>query len=98
MSVWFVTCQREEFNVGLIAWIIIGAVAGWLASIAVGRNRSMGFFANLVVGVLGGLLGGFIMNLLGNVGLMGFSIRSLLVAFGGAVVLLLITNWFSRRR
>jgi len=84
--------------VGILAWIIIGAVAGWLASIAVGRNRSMGFFANLIVGVLGGIIGGFVMNLFGDVGLTGFSIRSLLVAFGGAVLLLLITNWFSGRR
>ena len=83
---------------GLLAWIIVGAVAGWLASIAVGRNRSMGFFANLIVGVLGGLIGGFVMNLLTGVGLTGFSPRSLLVAFGGAVVLLLVTNWFSGRR
>ena len=83
---------------GIIAWIIIGAIAGWLASIAVGRNRKMGFFANLIVGVLGGLLGGFIMNVLTGVGLTGFSLRSLLVAFGGAVVLLLVTNWFSGRR
>jgi uncharacterized membrane protein YeaQ/YmgE (transglycosylase-associated protein family) len=84
--------------VGVLAWIIIGAVAGWLASIAVGRNRKMGFFANLIVGVLGGIIGGIVMNLFGDVGLTGFSLRSLLVAFGGAVVLLLITGWFGGRR
>jgi uncharacterized membrane protein YeaQ/YmgE (transglycosylase-associated protein family) len=73
-------------------------VAGWLASIVVGRNRAMGFFANLVVGVLGGLIGGFVMNLLTGVRLTGINLPSLLIAFGGAVVLLLITNWFSGRR
>jgi uncharacterized membrane protein YeaQ/YmgE (transglycosylase-associated protein family) len=84
--------------VGILSWIIIGAVAGWLASIAVGRNRKMGFFANLIVGVLGGLIGGFVVSFLTGMGLTGFSIRSLLVAFGGAVVLLLVTGWFGGRR
>ena len=83
---------------GIISWILLGALAGWLASIAVGRNRRMGCAANIVAGVVGALLGGFIMSLLGGSGVTGFNLYSLFVAFVGAVILLAITGWWSRHR
>jgi uncharacterized membrane protein YeaQ/YmgE (transglycosylase-associated protein family) len=82
---------------GIISWILLGALAGWLASIAVGRNRRMGCVANIVAGVVGALLGGFIISLLGGSGVTGFNVYSLVVAFIGAVILLSITGWWSRR-
>jgi uncharacterized membrane protein YeaQ/YmgE (transglycosylase-associated protein family) len=83
---------------GIISWIILGAVAGWLASIVTGNNAQMGCIANIVAGVVGALVGGFIFGLFGGAGVTGFNIYSLLVAFLGAVVVLFIWNAISGRR
>ncbi|MCI0550909.1 MAG: GlsB/YeaQ/YmgE family stress response membrane protein [Anaerolineae bacterium] len=81
-----------------IAWIIFGAIAGWLASIIMGTNRQMGALANIVVGILGAFIGGFLMtNVFGVQGVTGFNITSLLVAIGGAVVLLFLVGMVRRR-
>ncbi len=77
---------------GIIGWIIIGALAGWLASMVTGNDGKMGAFANIGVGVIGGLIGGFVMNLLGGTGITGFNLWSLLVAFIGSLILLWIVN------
>ncbi|CUX15108.1 GlsB/YeaQ/YmgE family stress response membrane protein [Clostridium sp. C105KSO13] len=77
---------------GILSWIIIGALAGWIASMMTGNNRKMGAFANIAVGIIGGLLGGFIMGIFGGVGVTGFNIWSLLVSILGAVILLAIIN------
>lgn len=78
---------------GIIAWIIMGALAGWLASKVTGNDARMGAGANIVVGIIGAFLGGFIAgNLLGIADITGFNISSFLVALGGAIVLLLIVN------
>jgi uncharacterized membrane protein YeaQ/YmgE (transglycosylase-associated protein family) len=83
---------------GIIAWIILGAVAGWIASVIVGRNMEMGCWANIAAGVLGALLGGFLMNLLGrDRPPWGLNLPSLIIAVLGAVIVLLITSWWSRR-
>jgi len=73
-----------------IVWIIFGALAGWIASIIMGRNARMGCFANIFVGIVGAVIGGFIMNYFGAQGVTGFNIPSLVVAFIGAVVLLFL--------
>ncbi len=75
---------------GIIGWIILGGIAGWLASIITKRNGEQGFFGNILVGIIGGLLGGGLMSLLGGSGVTGFNLYSLLVAVGGAVIALLI--------
>lgn len=77
---------------GIIGWIIIGALAGWLASMVTGNNKKMGAFANIGVGIIGGFIGGFIMNLLGGTGITGFNLRSLFVAFIGSLIFLWIFN------
>ncbi len=82
---------------GLIAWIILGGLAGWIASMITRRNQQMGCIANIVAGVVGALIGGFVVNIIGGRGITGFNVQSLLVAILGAVVLLLITGWWSRR-
>lgn len=71
-----------------IAWIIFGAFAGWIASILTGKNRRMGAIANIVVGILGAFIGAGIMNTLGMSVPVGFSVTGLLVAVGGAVVMI----------
>jgi uncharacterized membrane protein YeaQ/YmgE (transglycosylase-associated protein family) len=82
---------------GIFSWIIIGGIAGWLASIFTGNNRRMGIGGNIIVGILGSFLGGFVFNTLGGIGVTGFNLWSLLVSFVGAVILLLIMNAVSKK-
>ncbi len=80
----------------IIAWIIFGALAGWIASIIMKKNKQMGAIANIVVGIIGAFLGGAIMNFLGYEGITGFDLWSFLVAVIGAVVLLFIVGLIRR--
>ena len=82
-------------GLGIIGWIVIGIVAGWLAEKVMGRNH--GLVTNLIVGIVGALIGGFIAeNLLGQpVG--GFNLITLLVAFLGACLLLFLLGLVKRR-
>lgn len=82
---------------GLIGWLVIGVVAGWLASIMTGNNEKMGAGKNIIVGIAGALIGGFIMNLLGGVGVTGFNLWSLIVAVIGSVILLLVINLITKK-
>jgi uncharacterized membrane protein YeaQ/YmgE (transglycosylase-associated protein family) len=82
--------------VNLIAWIILGAVAGWIASIIMKRDAQMGALANIVVGILGAVIGGFLFNLFGLPGDTGFNLWTLLVAIVGSVVLLFLIGTFRR--
>jgi uncharacterized membrane protein YeaQ/YmgE (transglycosylase-associated protein family) len=82
----------------IIGWIILGALAGWIASMITGHNERMGCIANIVVGIVGGVVGGWIMSIFGGEGVTGFNIPSLLVAIVGAVVFLLIYNAITSRR
>ena len=72
----------------ILSWIIFGALAGWIASMIAGNNAEQGALGNIIVGILGAFVGGFIVNLLGGEGVSGFTVYSLVVAVGGAVVLL----------
>jgi uncharacterized membrane protein YeaQ/YmgE (transglycosylase-associated protein family) len=82
--------------VNIIFWIILGALAGWIASMIMGRDATMGAGANIVVGIIGAIIGGLIMNSLGGPGVTGFNLYSILVAIGGAIVLLFIVGLFRR--
>jgi uncharacterized membrane protein YeaQ/YmgE (transglycosylase-associated protein family) len=79
---------------GLIGWVVLGGIAGWLASMIMKKNSQMGCLANVVVGIVGGVIGGW---LLGN-DLSGFNLGSLLTAVLGAVILLFLLNLFTGRR
>ncbi len=83
---------------GIIGWLVIGALAGWIASMITGNNKQMGAGKNILVGIIGGFIGGLVMNLLGGYGITGFNLWSLLVAVLGSVILLWIVNAFSRRK
>ena len=74
---------------GIIAYLVVGLIAGWLAGMVMG-GRGYGVLGNIVVGVIGALLGGFIGSALFGWDVTGFNIGSILLAFLGAVVLLLI--------
>lgn len=82
---------------GIISWLIIGGLAGWLASIFTGNDKKMGLGRNLLVGIIGGFIGGFLFNIIGGHGVTGFNLWSLLVSFVGSVVLLWIINAFSKK-
>lgn len=80
----------------LILYIIFGALVGWIASIIMGRNAEQGAIGNIVVGILGAFLGGFIMRAIGGAGVTGFDIRSFFVALMGAIILLFLYNMVRR--
>lgn len=81
---------------GILSWIAIGLLAGALARFLLPGRQRLGCFATTAVGVLGGLLGGFLATLLGFGGISGFDLRSLAIATGGALLLLLVFGLGSR--
>ncbi|MFZ4815388.1 MAG: GlsB/YeaQ/YmgE family stress response membrane protein [Phototrophicaceae bacterium] len=80
-----------------LAWLIVGAVSGWLASMVMRTNRQQGLLMDIVVGILGAFVGGFLFNQFGSVGVTGFNVWSVFVAFVGAVVLLGLIRLFTGR-
>ena len=82
---------------GLIAWIILGALAGWIASMIMNTDAQQGAIANIIVGIIGAVVGGFVMQMFGASGVSGFSLYSLLVAIGGAVLMLAVYKAVSNR-
>jgi uncharacterized membrane protein YeaQ/YmgE (transglycosylase-associated protein family) len=85
---------------GIILWLIIGGVVGWLASIVMRRDGSQGIVLNIVVGIVGSVLGAWLIGpLIGapSINSGEISVPSLLVSFLGAVILLAIVNLITRR-
>lgn len=76
----------------ILAWIILGGLAGWIASLIMKTNDSMGIFANIFIGIVGAFIGGLIFNFFGATDVTGFNLYSLLVAVVGATVLLWIVG------
>jgi uncharacterized membrane protein YeaQ/YmgE (transglycosylase-associated protein family) len=75
---------------GIIIWIIFGALVGWVASILMGGGS--GLLWDIVVGIIGAVIGGFIMSLFGQGGVGSFNLYSFLVALLGACVLIAIVR------
>ncbi|MCM1567241.1 MAG: GlsB/YeaQ/YmgE family stress response membrane protein [Dehalobacter sp.] len=82
----------------VIGWIILGGLAGWIASMITGRDAKMGVGMNIVVGIVGAFIGGWIVNIFGGIGINGFNVWSFLVALLGAVILLSIVNALTGRK
>ncbi len=80
---------------GLIIWLIIGGVLGWLASIVMRTDAQQGIFLNIVVGIVGAFLAGLFITG-GSINNAGIDVRSLIASFVGAVVLLGIVNLVRR--
>jgi uncharacterized membrane protein YeaQ/YmgE (transglycosylase-associated protein family) len=89
--------RKAMENLGWLAWIVLGGMAGWISSILTKNNARMGLLANILVGIAGGFIGGFLMNLIGARGVTGFNLWSLLVAVIGASILLWIIGLVRRR-
>ncbi len=75
---------------GICGWVVLGGLAGWVASMIAGTNARMGLLANIIVGIIGSVVGGFIFNFFGGVGMTGFNFYSFGVALLGSVVVLFI--------
>ncbi len=83
---------------GILSWIIVGALAGWIGSKMMNTDKSMGAMANIIVGIVGALIGGFIMNnFFGKTGAYGINIYSIVVALLGSIILLAILKMFGKK-
>lgn len=83
-----------------LIWLIIGGIVGWLASLVMRTDASQGILLNVVVGIVGAFLGGWLISPLVGVGTIneGISIGSIIVSLLGAIILLAIVNLFRRGR
>lgn len=82
----------------IILWILLGALAGWIASKIMKTDAQMGALANIVVGIIGAFIGGFVVRILGGGDVNELSIPGLLTAILGAVILLAIVKAMTGRR
>jgi uncharacterized membrane protein YeaQ/YmgE (transglycosylase-associated protein family) len=79
----------------ILAWIVLGLLAGFIASKIVNK-RGEGFLLDIVLGIVGAVVGGLLFRLVGMGGVSGLNLHSLLVAVGGAIVVLLVYHAFRR--
>jgi len=82
---------------GILGWIILGGLAGWLASRLV-RGTGLGLLGDILVGIVGGVIGGLIIGALGGTGITGFNLWSFVVAVLGAALLLYVVRLFNGSR
>ena len=82
---------------GIISWIILGLIAGFIGSKIVDK-QGQGLWLNLVLGIVGALVGGFLFTLFGATGVTGFNLYSMIVAIVGSIVVLLIYNALTGHR
>ena len=81
----------------IIAWLVVGLVAGWIGSMIVNRGGE-GPLLDIVLGIVGAFVGGFLFNMFGHSGVTGINLYSILVAVVGSIVVLVIYHALFRRR
>jgi uncharacterized membrane protein YeaQ/YmgE (transglycosylase-associated protein family) len=88
-----------EFNMGILSWIVVGLLAGWLAGVVV-KGGGYGCFGDIIVGVIGGLLGGWLASYFFHIGdpMSGINVQSILIAFIGAVIFVFLLRLISGRK
>jgi len=88
-----------EIDMGILSWIVVGLIAGWLAGLVV-KGGGFGCVGDIIVGVVGGLLGGWLASSFFHMGnpISGINVESIVVAFVGAVILIIILRLISGRR
>ena len=77
---------------GILIWIVFGGIVGWVGSLIMGTSDQQGIILNVVVGVVGAALGGYIMSIFGEGGVTGFNLYSFMVAIIGAMALLAVVK------
>jgi uncharacterized membrane protein YeaQ/YmgE (transglycosylase-associated protein family) len=82
---------------GIIAWIIVGLIAGFIASKIVNKSGE-GFFRDVILGIIGAMVGGWLFTALGANGVTGFNLYSIFVAVIGAIIVLVLYHAIFRRR
>ena len=83
---------------GILSWIILGGIAGWLGSMIVNKSGE-GVLRDIVLGIIGGIVGGWVFAMMGSTGVTGFNLWSLFVAVIGAVIVLVLYHTlFGRAR
>jgi uncharacterized membrane protein YeaQ/YmgE (transglycosylase-associated protein family) len=89
---------KGENQMGVLSWIVVGAIAGWLSG-QVMKGRGFGLLGDIIIGIVGGLIGGFLAEVLFKVpnAVNGFNLTSILVAFLGAVLVIIIARMFQGR-
>lgn len=80
----------------IIVWIIIGGLAGWIANMIMKTDGSL--VKNIVTGIVGALIGGFVMSFFGATGFTGFNLWSFLVALIGSIILIAVINLLTGKR
>jgi uncharacterized membrane protein YeaQ/YmgE (transglycosylase-associated protein family) len=81
---------------GIILWIIFGALVGWIASLIMKTDAQQGALLNIVIGIVGAVIGGWLMSVIGESGVGGFNLYSFLVALLGACVLIAVVKALRR--
>lgn len=77
---------------GVIAWLVLGALSGWIANKLIGKNSSTGLIDNIIIGIIGSFIGGFVFNFFGAKTITGLNLHSIFVSVVGACILLWIIN------
>ena len=77
---------------GVIAWLVLGAFSGWIANRLMGKNISTGLLDNIIIGIIGAFIGGFVFNFLGSETIIAFNLHSIFVSVIGACILLWIIS------
>jgi uncharacterized membrane protein YeaQ/YmgE (transglycosylase-associated protein family) len=80
----------------IILWILFGALVGWVASLVMKTDPQQGAVLNIIVGIVGAVIGGWLMNSFGESGVTGFNVYSFIVSLLGAVVLIVIVKALRR--
>lgn len=75
---------------GILLWIIFGGIVGWIASLIMNTDSQQGIIMNIIVGIVGAMIGGWVMSSLGQTPINGFNLYSFLVALLGSVILITI--------
>ena len=88
--------------IGFIVWLIVGGIIGWIASMVMKTDAQQGVFLNIIVGIVGAFLGGWLGSVMGiggaDINDGAFNLTSLLLSLVGAIILLAIVNLFRRGR
>ncbi len=82
----------------LVFWMLFGGLTGWMTSLIVGTDKEQGVVANILVGIVGALAGGFILRMFGGNGVTGFNLYSIFVAIIGAVLTLVVAQFFINKQ